>query len=74
MAATANRTWIGTCQRPTDFIDFSNCKCDNECTCPKKVEIPIRTADGRTVIAVLTADEAEEYARRILFAAEMARS
>lgn len=77
MTATANRTWTGTPQRPTDFVDFDNCKCPievKECRCPRKVEISLRTADGRTVVAVLTADEAEQYGRQILFAAEMARA
>lgn len=71
---TKNRTWTGTLQRPSDFVDFSNCDHTDRCTCPRKVEIPIRTADGRTVTAVLTADEAEEFARRVLLAAEFART
>lgn len=69
-----NRTWTGTPQRPTDFVDFDNCKCAGECTCPKKVEIALRTADGRTVVAVLTADEADQYAAQIASAAEFARA
>jgi hypothetical protein len=69
-----NRTWTGTPQRPTDFVDFDECKCTNDCTCPKKVRIPIQTADGRTVVAVLTADEAERYAAQIASAAEFARA
>lgn len=72
--AAKNRTWTGTLQRPTDFIDFSNCDHTEACTCPRKVEVPIRTADGRTVVAVLTADEAQRYAEQILLAAEFARA
>lgn len=71
---TKTRTWTGTLQRPTDFIDFSQCDHTDTCTCPKKIEIPIRTADGRTVIAVLTPDEAEQYADQLRTAAEFARS
>lgn len=75
MDRTANRTWTGTLQQPTDFIDFSNCKCTGkECRCPRKVEVSLRTADGRTVVAVLTAEEAERYGRQIVLAAEMARA
>jgi len=67
------RTWIGTLQRPTDFIDFSACDHTDRCTCPRKVEVPIRSADGRTIVAVLTADEAQRYAEQLLTAAEFAR-
>lgn len=74
MTATTNRTWIGTPQRPSDFIDFSNCDHTDGCTCPKKVEIPLRTSDGRTVVAHLTPDEAEQFAAQILSAAEFARA
>ena len=75
MQTKTNRTWIGTPERPTDFVDFDACKCTGDmCTCPKKVQIPLRTADGRTVVAVLTADEAEQYAAQIAMAAEMARA
>ena len=72
--ATKNRTWTGTLQRPTDFIDFSNCEHIDRCTCPRKVEIPVRTADGRTVVAVMTPDEAERYAQQLLLAVEFART
>lgn len=71
---TKTRTWTGTLQRPADVVNWDACQCTGDCTCPKVVEIPIRTADGRTIIATLTADEAEQYAARVQAAAEMARA
>lgn len=75
MSITGKRTWTGTVQRPVDFIDFNGCECNgSQCVCPRKVRISLRTADGRTVVADLSPDEAEKFASQVSSSAAMARA
>lgn len=74
--ATKNRTWIGAPGWPTSSMAPWH-ECDDEKTCSRcgyVVELPLRTADGRTVVAQLTADEAEQLASRLEAAAASARA
>jgi hypothetical protein len=76
---TAHRTWIGTAGRaiprePWETGQDCGCADDQDyCRCPRIIEIPITTADGRTVVARMTPDEADAYARQIQTAVEFAR-
>lgn len=72
--ATKTRTWMGTPQRPTNYTPWHDCDHVDVCRHPHIVEIALRTADGRTVTAQFTPDEADRYAEQIASAAGFARA
>jgi hypothetical protein len=73
---TKTRTWIGTPGWPAaSMTPWHECDDEKNCSlCGYVVELPLRTADGRTVVAQLTADEAEQLASRLEAAAASARA
>jgi hypothetical protein len=73
--ATTTRTWTGTPLHPSSGIPPHECDDVDHCSlCTYVVDVPIRTADGRTVVAHMTPDQAEALADQIKNAAEMARA
>lgn len=74
MTATRARVWAGTVQGPTWGVDFGGCQCATECRCPNMVDLPLRTDDGRTIVARLSPEDAEQLARQLVAQAEMARA
>lgn len=74
MTATRTRVWTGTVQSPTWGVDLDACKCTTECRCPNTVDLPLRTDDGRTIVARLSPEDAEQLARQLMAQAEMARA
>lgn len=73
-SGNGRRTWMGTALRPTHLVPLHDCDYRDVCRHPEVVEVALRTADGRTVIAHFTPDEAEQYAERVAYAAEFARA